>query len=226
MLFSTKLLALVAACSPVSFAAPSLNTVPEASGLEKRNCPRYQSFPGSKAIAGLYLGNANDKSRQVERLIEEAIALIVEKKCDPQHIYVKCNQDGDHWGWKRNAIDAPEVLFKRTGDQEQCEKQCDDKVKKCEKNCDEKVKHCEKNCDKNCDDKVKQCEKKCDKNCDDKVKQCEKNCDKNCDKKCEEKVKQCEKNCDKNCEKNCDKYCDNKYPYKNCQVKCKTHDYC
>lgn len=75
MLFGTKFLALVAAMSTVAVASPSPAALP--AELEARNdCPRYDAFDGAKAIASLYLGKGNNKSNQVERLIEQAIALL------------------------------------------------------------------------------------------------------------------------------------------------------
>lgn len=75
MLFGSKLLALVAALSTVAIASPSPAALP--AELSRRNdCPRYEPFNGAKAIASLYLGKGNNKSNQVERLIEQAIALL------------------------------------------------------------------------------------------------------------------------------------------------------
>lgn len=75
MLFGTKLLALVAAISTVAIASPSPAAIP--AELERRNdCPRSEPFDGAKAIASLYLGKGNNKSNQVERLIEQTVALL------------------------------------------------------------------------------------------------------------------------------------------------------
>ncbi|KAI4128890.1 MAG: hypothetical protein LQ347_004002 [Umbilicaria vellea] len=99
MLFGSKLLALVAAFSTIAVASSSPDALP--AELSRRNdCPRYEAFDGAKAIASLYLGKGNNKSNQVERLIEQAIALLagpqpICKACD---IYVSCQEDGDHWG--------------------------------------------------------------------------------------------------------------------------------
>ncbi|MCJ1249807.1 hypothetical protein MMC30_007033 [Trapelia coarctata] len=100
MLFGTKFLALVAALSSVTLAAPSPNPIP--AELERRNCPRYD-IGAAKTVAEVYLGKGNNKSRQVERLIEEVIALLVgpHPKCDPKHVYLWCEEDGDHY--KRDA---------------------------------------------------------------------------------------------------------------------------
>ncbi|KAI9876635.1 MAG: hypothetical protein M1830_006057 [Pleopsidium flavum] len=123
MLFGTKLLALVAALSTITVAAPAPDALPDA--LEKRNCPRYDSFAGAKAIAGLYLGNANNKSRQIERLIEEAIALLVgdHPKCQAKDIYVWCDEDKEHWGWKRDETFEERGLEERNGGYENCDQQ-------------------------------------------------------------------------------------------------------
>ncbi|KAI9684768.1 MAG: hypothetical protein M1829_000143 [Trizodia sp. TS-e1964] len=76
-----------------AFALPAADALPE---LEKRNCPRYE-LGAATAIGSLYLGKGNNKSRQVERLIETAIAFIVEKKCEAEDIYLWCKEDGDHY---------------------------------------------------------------------------------------------------------------------------------
>ncbi|KAI9876620.1 MAG: hypothetical protein M1830_006084 [Pleopsidium flavum] len=125
MLFGTKLLALVAALSTITVAAPAPDALPLPDALEKRNCPRYGSFAGAKAIAGLYLGNANNKSRQIERLIEEAIALLVgdHPKCQAKDIYVWCDEDKEHWGWKRDETFEERGLEERNGGYENCDQQ-------------------------------------------------------------------------------------------------------
>lgn len=85
MLFGSKLLALVAAFSTIAVASSSPDALP--AELSRRNdCPRYEAFDGAKAIASLYLGKGNNKSNQVERLIEQAIALLA----GPQPICKAC----------------------------------------------------------------------------------------------------------------------------------------
>ncbi|KAI9816177.1 MAG: hypothetical protein M1827_001778 [Pycnora praestabilis] len=99
MFFGSKIIALVATMSTVAIAAPRSEAL---TALTSRNdqCPRWSpSNQGAEAIAGLYLGNGNNKSNQVERLIEELVALVIGANpiCQPQDLYVQC-PDGDHWG--------------------------------------------------------------------------------------------------------------------------------
>ncbi|MCJ1365990.1 Cilia- and flagella-associated protein 251 [Acarospora aff. strigata] len=156
MLFGAKFLALVAAVSSVAFAVPSPNAIPEA--LEKRTtCPRCEPFDGAKAIAGLYLGDGNNKSNQIERLIEEAIALLTgaHPKCNPKDIYVYCEEDK---GYYARSIEE------RTGGYEE-EKEKEKEKEKCEK---EKGKgKCEKEKgNEKCEKEKEKCEKekeKCEK---------------------------------------------------------------
>ncbi|KAI9716461.1 MAG: HIR complex subunit [Candelaria pacifica] len=118
-MFLTKLLALLATAASIALAAPQPEAIPEL--MERNNqCPRWNpGNQGIQAIAGLYLGNANNKSNQLERLIEQAIALTTgcQPECDPQHIYVYCKEDGDHWGWN---LPQPHQQTKRN------DQQCDD----------------------------------------------------------------------------------------------------
>ncbi|KAI9849515.1 MAG: hypothetical protein M1837_004135 [Sclerophora amabilis] len=85
-------LGLVAAMSAATMAAPA----PDA--LEKRTCPRYD-VGAAQAIASLYLGAGNNKSNQVERLIEELLGLLVGNypTCEPNKIYLECGEK-QYWG--------------------------------------------------------------------------------------------------------------------------------
>ncbi|KAI9790113.1 MAG: HIR complex subunit [Candelina submexicana] len=124
-MFFTKLVTLVITTASIgSLAAPQPKAIPE---LTERNnqCPRWNpGNQGAQAIAGLYLGNANNKSNQLERLIEQAIALTsgCQPQCDPQHIYVYCEEDGDHWGWNKPQ---PHQQSKRND--QQCDDYCNNK---------------------------------------------------------------------------------------------------
>ena len=75
MQLSTQLLTLATALSTLVVASPSAAAIP-ASLSPRNDCPRYSPFDGAKAIASLYLGAGNNKSNQVERMIEQAIALL------------------------------------------------------------------------------------------------------------------------------------------------------
>ena len=121
-------LALVAAISTVSLATvsslypsriqtctltsvqPAPEPVPEA--LVKRNCPRTSTIGAAQEIASLFLGKGNNKSNEIERLIEELVALLEGEhpKCDYQHVYLEC-EDGQHWGWGSSG--PPAGYYKR-----------------------------------------------------------------------------------------------------------------
>ncbi|KAL8706142.1 MAG: hypothetical protein Q9201_000777 [Fulgogasparrea decipioides] len=92
-----------------SISADVSNTKPSTSelgGLMPRDCPRYPTFGAAQGLASLYLGKGNNKSRQVEQMVEEMMALVVgaKPKCAAKDIYLHC-EDGDHGARKREALE-------------------------------------------------------------------------------------------------------------------------
>ncbi|KAL8874288.1 MAG: hypothetical protein Q9174_000368 [Haloplaca sp. 1 TL-2023] len=78
----------------------------ELAQLMPRECPRYATFGAAQGLSTLYLGKGNNKSRQVEQLIEEMMGLVVgaKPKCAAKDIYLHC-EDGDHRALKRTALE-------------------------------------------------------------------------------------------------------------------------
>ncbi|KAI9889169.1 MAG: hypothetical protein M1814_005760 [Vezdaea aestivalis] len=85
MRFSTIVAGMALTASTLTAAAPSPNS------LFARTCPRYD-VEVAKDVASLYLGRGNNKSNQVERLIEEILGYLVGQypKCDKAHLYLDC----------------------------------------------------------------------------------------------------------------------------------------
>ncbi|KAL8969372.1 MAG: hypothetical protein Q9183_002027 [Haloplaca sp. 2 TL-2023] len=78
----------------------------ELTQLVPRECPRYATFGAAQGLSTLYLGKGNNKSRQVEQLIEEMMGLLVgaQPKCAAKDIYLHC-EDGDHKASKRTTLE-------------------------------------------------------------------------------------------------------------------------
>ncbi|KAL8952435.1 MAG: hypothetical protein Q9222_001670 [Ikaeria aurantiellina] len=84
-------------------------TIIEHAGLEARSCARCSTNGTAQNVAGLYLGKGNNKSRQVEQLIEEMMGLVAgaEPLCPPGDIYLEC-ENGRTWSGRmvRRQVNA------------------------------------------------------------------------------------------------------------------------